>query len=656
MSRDLRLLMVEDSEADAHLLLRELRRGGYQVSFERVETGPALRAALQRGPWDMIISDCGMPGFNAMTALTIARGEGSDIPFIVLSGTLDEEDAVEVLRAGANDFLTKQRIARLLPAVERELREKAVRDEGKNSQQRVKVTEERFRTLLESAPDGMVIVGSDGRIAFVNNQMEMLFGHTREDLVGQPIEVLVPTPFRGALQAQRASFFESAEPLPVGAGLELTALRRDGTEFPVEIRLSPARTAEGDVVTAAIRDVTARKNAERALRNAEAQLRHAQKMEAVGTLAGGIAHDFNNVLSVILSYAGFLTDALNPADPLRGDVDEITKAATRAVQLTRQLLAFSRKQTFAPRVVDPNEVVRGLDGLLRRVAGGDFELALVPGLGVGAILADPGHIEQILMNLVVNARDAMPKGGSVRVETAYVEVRAGQEPPCPNMSPGPYVLIRVSDTGIGMDAETRARIFEPFFTTKEIGKGTGLGLAVVYGIVAQSAGFIAVDTAPGKGTTFRVYFPQTTEKTEEGSVPPPSSSTGGSETILLVEDDRQVRVAIATTLRRSGYTVIESENAGEALLACEQSATRIDLMLTDVIMPRMTGHELAARLSQLRPSLKVLYMSGHIPDALLEETAISSSIIEKPMTAGALLSKVREIIDRETVSGASKGS
>jgi PAS domain S-box-containing protein len=651
-ARTLRLLMVEDSEDDARLLLRELDRGGYMVSFERVQTGPAMRAALQRDTWDMIISDCGMPQFNAMTALSIARSEGSDIPFIVLSGTLDEDDAVELLRGGANDFLTKQRMTRLLPAVERELREKTLRDEGKQSQQRVKVTEERFRTLLESAPDGMVIVGADGAIAFVNNQTESLFGYDRADLIGQPIEVLVPAQFRASLRARRKAFFvESSEPIHPGADLELVGLRRDGTEFPVDVRLSPARTAEGDVVTAAIRDVTARKHSEQALRNAESQLRHAQKMEAVGTLAGGIAHDFNNVLSVILSYTGFLTDALGPTDPMRGDIDEIAKAAGRAVQLTKQLLAFSRKQTFAPRSVAPNEILKGMDGMLRRIGGGGVEIALVPGRVVGTILADPGQIEQVIMNLVVNARDAMPRGGVIRVETTFVEVAEDTEAPCPGMAPGSYVLLQVADTGVGMDAETRARIFEPFFTTKEIGKGTGLGLAVVYGIVVQSSGFIAVDSKVQKGTTFRVYFPQqTTQESQDPSVPPPSSAKGGSETILLVEDDAHVRTAVAITLRRGGYTVLESENAGEAMLVCEQTSATIDLLLTDVVLPRMTGRELATRLGPSRPGMKVLYISGHVPESLLDDPAVAGSIVEKPVTATALLGKVREVIDRDKLS------
>ncbi|MGH7436689.1 MAG: ATP-binding protein, partial [Polyangiaceae bacterium] len=506
-----------------------------------------------------------------------------------------------------------------------------------------------FRTLLESAPDGIVIVGADGAIAFVNNQTELLFGYDRADLIGQPIEVLVPAQFRAPLRARRKAFFvESSEPIYVGADLELVGLRRDGTEFPVDVRLSPARTAEGDVVTAALRDVTARKKSEQALRNAEDQLRHAQKMEAVGTLAGGIAHDFNNVLSVILSYTGFLTDALTPGDPMRGDIDEIAKAAGRAVQLTKQLLAFSRKQTFAPRSVAPNEILKGIEGMLRRMGGGGVEIALVPGRGVGTILADPGQIEQVIMNLVVNARDAMPRGGVIRVETAIVDVVEDKEPPCANMEPGSYVTIQVADTGVGMDADTRARIFEPFFTTKETGKGTGLGLAVVYGIVVQSSGFITVDSAPAKGTTFRVYFPQqTTQEGHEPSVPPPTSAAGGSETILLVEDDAQVRTAVATALRRSGYTVVESENAGEALLICEQLATPIDLLLADVVLPRMTGRELATRLSPTRPAMKVLYMSGHVPESLLDDPAVAGSIIEKPVTPANLLGKVREVIDRD---------
>jgi CheY-like chemotaxis protein len=287
------------------------------------------------------------------------------------------------------------------------------------------------------------------------------------------------------------------------------------------------------------------------------------------------------------------------------------------------------------------------------MGGGGVEIALVPGRVVGTVLADPGQIEQVIMNLIVNARDAMPRGGVIRVETTIVDVVDGREPPCPDMPPGGYVLLQVADTGVGMDAETRARIFEPFFTTKESGKGTGLGLAVVYGIVVQSSGYIAVDSAPEKGTTFRVYFPRQSardgQESREPSAPPPSSARGGSETVLLVEDDAQVRTAVAITLRRSGYTVLESENAGEAMLVCEQMTT-IDLLLTDVVLPRMTGRELATRLSPSRPAMKVLYMSGHLPESLLDDPTVAGSIVEKPVSAATLLGKVREVIDRETAS------
>ncbi len=643
-SSSLRLLLVEDSEADAELLLRELRRGGYAVSFERVESAAGMRKALSRGSWDIVISDCGMPSFNALMAVKIAREGGSDIPFIVLSGTLDEEDAVEVLRAGANDFLTKSKMARLLPAVERELREKVGRDEARRSQSRIKVTEERFRTVLESAPDGMVIVGSDGRIAFVNARTEALFGYSREELVGEPIEVLVPVRFRALLRERRSSFFEGDEPLPTSARLEIVGLRKNGTELPVEISLSPARTAEGDVVTASIRDVTERRQAEEALRRTEEQLRQAQKMEAVGALAGGIAHDFNNVLSVILSYTGFLTDATPPDDPRRSDIDEIRKASQRAVQLTRQLLMFSRKQPVVPRIVNVNEIVLGLEKMLRRLAGDTVEIVLVPGHALGMVRADPGQVEQVIMNLVVNARDAMPSGGRITIETENVDWSEGQGPR-PGMPGGAYAVIGVTDTGIGMDPAILERVFEPFFTTKEKGKGTGLGLSVVYGIVSQSGGHVSVESQPGAGATFCVFLPHTEGKVDDSNLPPPSATLGGSETVLLVEDDDQVRVVVAVILRRNGYTVLEARNAGEALLASEQSSAKIALLLTDVNMPRMRGYELAARLAPTRPGMKVLYMSGHAEPAPLERDTTSVHLLEKPITAEALLGRVREVLD-----------
>ncbi len=523
---------------------------------------------------------------------------------------------------------------------------RAVRNEGGHSQRRIKVLEERFRILLESAPDGMVIVGSDGRIAFVNAKVESLFGFSRDEVVGQPVEILVPLERRAALRERFARPFESFEPGPALAGLDLLALRRDGTEFPVEIHLSHARTADGGVVTAAIRDVTERGHAEERLRRTQEQLRQVQKMEAVGKLAGGIAHDFNDVLSVILSYAGFLTDAVKTDDELRSDVDEIRKAADRAVHLTRQLLAFSKEQSFTPRAVSLNEIVVGLEKMLGRMAGDAVDLTFVSDPLLGMVRADPGQLEQVVMNLVVNARDAMPGGGHIVIETTRVDLAAGQAPPRPEMEAGEYAVLAVTDTGIGMDQATRERVFEPFFTTKEKGKGTGLGLSVVYGIVAQSGGHVVVDSEPGKGTTFRVFLPRTAETADASMSAPPSQAAGGSESVLLVEDDDQVRVVVATILRRNGYTVVEARNAGEAFFACGQHTVPIDLLLTDVVMPRMNGHELAARLLASHAGMKVLFMSGHPESERLDADVPVFDHLEKPVTADALLRRVRAVLDR----------
>jgi PAS domain S-box-containing protein len=645
--RALRLLLVEDSEADAELLLRELGRGGYAVASERVEDAASMKAALARATWDLVISDCSMPNFSAFSALGLVRGAGGDLPFIVISGTLDEDDASELFRAGASDFLVKGKLARLLPAVERELQEKKARDAERRSEARIKVSEERFRRLLESAPDAMVIAVDDDRIGLVNGQTEMLFGYSREELIGQPIEILVPPRYRAANRAGRTGIFAQSDSRPMGTGLEIFALRKDLTEFPAEISLSLASTAEGGVLTVAIRDITKRRRTEQALQRTEEQLRQAQKMEAVGALAAGVAHDFNNILSIVLSYAGFVLDQLAPSDQMHADVEEIRKAGERAVHLTRQLLAFSRQQAVDPRVVSLNEIARGLEKMLRRVGGEAVELTFIPAHSLGMVRADPGHIEQVLMNLVVNARDAMPTGGQITIETANVDLDEVYASAHPGLASGQYVTIGVSDTGTGMDAATRERVFEPFFTTKEMGKGTGLGLSVVYGIVKQSGGYVHVNSETGKGTTFTVYLPRIDEDVPESILPPPPLTTlRGSEAILLVEGDEQLRAIEATILRRSGYSVVEAQNGGEAFLACERHQGAIGLLLTDVVMPRMNGIELATRLAPMQPQMRVLYMSGRVDNSRLHEQALSSgAYLQKPITPDSLLRKVREVLD-----------
>jgi signal transduction histidine kinase len=395
-------------------------------------------------------------------------------------------------------------------------------------------------------------------------------------------------------------------------------------------------------------ELAERERTEVALRKAETQLRHAQKMEAVGRLAGGVAHDFNNQLSVILGYSVSTLQQLKASDPLREDLSEVVRAGERASDLTRQLLAFSRQQVLAPRVLDLNGVVRDCEKLLRRLLGEDVELVIRCRPGVAKVKADPSQMEQVIMNLVVNARDAMPMGGKLTIETQDVVLEQAYVVEHLGTQPGPHVMLAVTDTGHGMDVETQARIFEPFFTTKGLGKGTGLGLSTVFGIVKQSGGDIWVYSEPGAGTTFKVYLPQTAENEPAPSEAAAALVLTGSETILLVEDQEEVRRVAQHMLARYGYHVIEARNAGEALLRCEQHLRTIHLLLTDVVMPLLGGRELAERLRAMRPDMKVLFMSGYTENTVVHHGLLDSGIeyVQKPLLPDMLARRVREVLDR----------
>ena len=380
----------------------------------------------------------------------------------------------------------------------------------------------------------------------------------------------------------------------------------------------------------------------------EAQFRQAQKMEAVGRLAGGIAHDFNNLLTAILGSAELLLDTLAPEAPEREDLEEIRKAAKRAGELTRQLLAFSRQQVLAPQVLDLNVLVANMEKLLRRLIGEDIELRTALARDLEAVKADSSQLEQVIVNLAVNSRDAMPQGGRLTIETANVELdQAYAEQHFP-AQPGSYVLLAVSDTGTGMDAATMSRIFEPFFTTKETGKGTGLGLATVYGVVKQSGGYIWVYSEPGQGTSFKVYLPRVTEAPQPApAAPTRAAALMGSETVLLVEDDEMVRNLARRMLEARGYTVLSASRGEDALGVVERHDGPIDLLVTDVVMPGMSGRSVAQRLLGLRPGLKVLYLSGYTDDAIVRHGMLEPGIafLQKPFSADALARKVREVLD-----------
>jgi signal transduction histidine kinase/ActR/RegA family two-component response regulator len=415
------------------------------------------------------------------------------------------------------------------------------------------------------------------------------------------------------------------------------ALRRahDEMEKRVDERTAELRREVGD-----------RQQAEEALRESEAQLRQAQKIEAIGRLAGGVAHDFNNILTAINGYAQLMIARLDPRDPLRKNAEEIQKAGARAAGLTRQLLAFSRKQVLAPKVLDLNAVVANLEPMLRRLIGEDVEFRFRPAAELGRVHADPGQVEQVIMNLVVNARDAMEAGGTISIETASVGVDASYAQQHLPMTPGPYVMIEVSDTGCGMDELTRSRIFEPFFTTKE--KGTGLGLSTVYGIVKQSGGYVWVYSEPGQGTTFKVYLPRVEQAADALNVPAASEPVRGSETVLLVEDDELVRGLALDVLELSGYTVLEAPHGGEAILLCERHAGTIDLMVSDVVMPHLSGRQLLDRVRPLRPEMKVLFMSGYTAGAIEDRGVLSpgTNFIQKPFSPDDFTRKVREVLDQ----------
>jgi nitrogen-specific signal transduction histidine kinase len=397
-----------------------------------------------------------------------------------------------------------------------------------------------------------------------------------------------------------------------------------------------------------VADLTSLRLAQDALRRSEDQLRQSQKMEAVGRLAGGVAHDFNNMLSVILSCAELMIGDLKQGDPMRDDAEDIQKAAGRAAALTRQLLMFSRKQIVQPEVLDVNDIILDMHKMLARLLGEDVDLVSLPKRSTGRIVIDRGGLEQVLMNLVVNARDAMPTGGKLTIETADVEVDDHFASQHVDVKAGPHVLVAVTDNGMGMDRATQAHIFEPFFTTKAVGRGTGLGLSTVFGFVRQSGGTVWVYSEPGVGTTFKVYLPRVDAPiavVRHSSHPPPS--TRGGETILLVEDEDQVRSVARNILERNGYRVLDARNAGEALLFCEKHEGVIELLLTDVVMPQMSGPEVAKRLALSRPGMKVLCMSGYTDDSVVRHGVIAADLafIQKPFTPTTLARKVREVLD-----------
>jgi PAS domain S-box-containing protein len=519
----------------------------------------------------------------------------------------------------------------------------------------------RFRGLLEAAPDAVVCVDADGRIVLVNAQTERLFGYGREELTGQLVEILVPDAIRAGHPAHRAGYMADPRPRQMGEGIELAGRRRDGSTFPAEISLSAIDTGESILVMAAVRDVRERLEllAERERLKTQAerdrlerQLHQSQRLESLGQLAGGVAHDFNNLLAVISNYAAFVAEEIDTKTPqqewqaVREDIQQIQQAAERAGGLTHQLLAFARRDVIQPRALNLNRVIEGVEQLLVRTLGEHVELSTRLAVGLQPVLADPGQIEQVLVNLAVNARDAMPGGGKLIVTTASTSIDEDHAATRVGLSTGPYVSLKVCDTGTGMPQEVIDRAFEPFFTTKAKGEGTGLGLATVYGIVSQLGGYVQIYSEPGLGTTFTILLPETSQSAEGPSAPSEAALGGSGETVLVVEDEAAMREVTRRILARNGYNVITAVNGLNAIEVAAAHPGGIDVLVTDVVMPQMLGKEAAERIRALYPAVKVLFMSGYTQGVLDTQGILETGInlIEKPFTERSLLAKLHEIL------------
>jgi PAS domain S-box-containing protein len=770
MDKTLKLLNVEDSERDSQLLNRHLTKAGYHLVSTRVDNAADMRAALDGEDWDIILCDYSLPNFSALKALDVLKETGIDIPLIIISGTVGETVAVEAMRAGAQDYLMKDNLVRLVPTIEREMADAENRRARKQAEASLRASEARLRAIVETASDVIVIIDEDSNLLYFNPSTEKVFGYTAEELKGQKLTLLMPEHLRDRHSAGFKNYRDTGRRNIKWESLELIGRHKDGHEIPLEISFSEFHTNGTRNFTGIIRDITARKEAERELlksneryrdlvENAhdviyshdlqgnytsmnravelvtgytreealsmnlaqiivpehletaremiarklegldgtayeldilakdgrrvtvevntklivhdgvpigvqgiarditqrkmlEEQLLQSQKLESVGRLAGGIAHDFNNMLTAINGYSDLVLRQIGKDDPIRHNIEEIKKAGERSAELTHQLLAFSRRQILQPEYVDLNETISDTSSMLKRLIGEDIELfsALKP--AVGSIKVDPGQLSQIIMNLVVNARDAMPNGGKLTIETSNVFLDSDYAQRHLGVLPGAYVMLSVSDTGIGMTAEQQEQIFEPFYTTKEVGKGTGLGLATVYGIVKQSGGNINVYSEVGHGTTFKIYLPRVVERDETFEVQDSFSKLVlGVETILLVEDEDLVRSLSRQVLEACGYSVIEAVDGVEALEVFEKMGRRIDLLITDVVMPRMGGPELAEHLLALAPELPILFASGYTDDAIVRHGVLKTNVnfIQKPFTIDDVTRKVRDLLDSKKI-------
>ena len=678
--RQRRILYVEHHQADIDLTLEHFADSAPQFILEVLYSPNQALARLQENNFDLVLVDLRMPEMTALDLLKEAKHRSLQVPFIIITGQGDEAAAVAALKLGAFDYIIKKDdyLTHLPHAIENAIarsqliqtnrrletelaeRERAEADNARLLVERLN-QRQRLDEIIASVP-GLVWEAwgrpddADQKMDFVSNHVESMLGYSVQQWLSTPnfwLSIVHPDDKERAAR-EAAQCFTSGK----GGISQFRWIAQDERVVWVEAHSTVICDEKGNPLgmRGVTIDITASKEAERGRAQLEEQLRQAQKIDSIGRLAGGVAHDFNNILTAIKGYAELMLLELTPGDPLRSSVTEIRRAGERAADLTHQLLAFSRRQLLQPTVLALNSLIADNMKMLKRLLGEDIELVTLLDSELGQVKADSGQMDQVILNLALNARDAMPLGGRLTLETRNVILHEEYVQRHFSLQPGSYVMLAISDIGCGMDEETLSHIFEPFFTTKEPGKGTGLGLSTVYGIVQQSGGSICVYSEPGRGTTFKIYLPRivdsVAEPEEKRSEP---EGPRGSETILVVEDDEIVLRLTCQALRRYGYLVIEAANGDEALLACERHVGTISLIITDVVMPQISGPELAAKLHPLHPETQVLYMSGYTEDAVVRHGFLGSALffLQKPFSPSLLVNKVRDILDQQSVRPAS---
>lgn len=635
MSETLSILILEDNTYDAELEIAAIEDAGFVCEWTRVDTKHEFEEAIKPPiKYDLIIADYNLPSFDGLSALKIVLENKYDLPFILVSGTVGEETAIESLKSGATDYVLKDRLSRMGPVVKRALQEKEEQRKRKKAEEELL----EINTALVNTMPGIARLDANQMYTHVNEAFADMLGYTINEMIGKMWEMIIAPEYQAKAISAHELMLKNRE-----AEFEVKAVCKNGRKFFAQILLVKKADDGGEYIGhhCFMKNISERKQLEE-------QLRLAQKMEAVGQLTAGIAHDFNNLLTAINGSAQLLQIKLPKDDPLKRLADRIVNSGQHAANLISQLMAFSRKQVVEPRFVNLNEIVKQIETMLRRIIGEHIILKTILAPDLWGVKVDPAQFEQVVVNLAVNARDAMPNGGELTIETTNLVLTPENEALHFQGRYGEFVLLTIKDSGIGLSKEVQARIFEPFFTTKELGEGTGLGLAIVYGIVQQNKGDIQVFSEAGTGTTFKIYLPKTQGLYQ--SHPRLKQSTEiptGKETILLVEDASGVRELVLEVLQMQGYTVLEAQNAAEAKQIATSFSGYIDLLLTDVVMPGISGKALADDLSQSHPTMKVIFMSGYTDDVIAHHGVLEpdTAFLQKPFNPMTLGQKIRQIID-----------